>query len=213
MSAAASGWAGLVVAVGLSACGGRGRAPADPESGAANYDPLTVGTVTEDTRRRAEADRPPERSPKKPRPEVGVKRSQPFDTDLIVYDGRTVRLKREITFGGDHQLIEDAGGEVVDDVVWMLESGTEITKMEIQVHAHPEMVEPDRQITQLRADTIKRYMVERGIAADRIIAHGYEATVPLDSNATAAGRERNDRIEFVVVEVDGEPIVGGEAPP
>lgn len=191
----------------------RNEESVDPETGAATYDPLTAGTVTAKTRERVAQDRPPERGPKKARPKVEVKRSQPFDTDLIIYDGRVVRLKRDIEFAEDHLYIMEAGLEVIDDVIWMLESGTEITKMEIQVHAHPQMLEEERQVTQIRADLVKQYMEKKGIAGDRLVAHGYEATVPLDSNRTEAGRAANDRIEFVVLEVDGEPIVGGETPP
>ncbi len=55
-------------------------------------------------------------------------------------------------------------------------------------------------LSQQRADAVKTYLLKRGVLpADRILVEGYGATVPLDTNITAAGRARNRRVEMTVL--------------
>lgn len=48
----------------------------------------------------------------------------------------------------------------------------------------------------LRAESVRRYLVEHGIDAARITARGYGETQPVASNATDAGRAQNRRVEL-----------------
>jgi len=52
------------------------------------------------------------------------------------------------------------------------------------------------QLSKDRAEAVKTYFVSKGIDASRIETRGAGAEEPLDSNATAAGRQRNRRIEI-----------------
>ena len=47
-----------------------------------------------------------------------------------------------------------------------------------------------------RANSVKRYLTQRGVAAKRLKAAGYGESVPVASNDTAAGRAKNRRVEF-----------------
>ena len=54
-------------------------------------------------------------------------------------------------------------------------------------------------IREARAVAVKRYLMQDGIAPDRIETIGYAATRPIASNQTEAGRRLNRRIEFVIL--------------
>lgn len=56
-------------------------------------------------------------------------------------------------------------------------------------------------ISQARADVIKQYMINKGIAAKRIYAFGYGEAKPIASNSTPEGRAKNRRVTFSVFRV------------
>jgi len=49
-----------------------------------------------------------------------------------------------------------------------------------------------------RADAVANYLITKGIDPLRISSSGYGEGTPVDTNATAAGRTRNRRVEFKV---------------
>ncbi len=55
-------------------------------------------------------------------------------------------------------------------------------------------------LSQARADSVKAYLVGKGISSDRMEAKGYGPDRPIDTNKTAAGRERNRRVEFTITQ-------------
>lgn len=42
------------------------------------------------------------------------------------------------------------------------------------------------------------YLASHGVSRDRLGAKGFSSSAPIDTNATAEGREKNRRVEFVV---------------
>ncbi|MEN6473641.1 MAG: OmpA family protein [Syntrophaceae bacterium] len=61
----------------------------------------------------------------------------------------------------------------------------------------------NQKLSQRRADSVKRYMTEKfGIDASRLKAKGYGLSMPIASNATAAGKAKNRRVEAVVEYMD-----------
>jgi hypothetical protein len=47
---------------------------------------------------------------------------------------------------------------------------------------------------------VLEFLVQHGIAAERLVSKGWGESKPLATNATAIGREQNRRVEFVIVE-------------
>ena len=56
----------------------------------------------------------------------------------------------------------------------------------------------NQQLSQRRAEAVRDYLVERGVAAASLTALGFGSSNPVADNATEAGRFRNRRIEFTV---------------
>ncbi len=52
-------------------------------------------------------------------------------------------------------------------------------------------------LSKARADAVKAFLIQRGIAADRLFTKGYGDTQPIADNATEEGRSQNRRIEVV----------------
>ena len=56
--------------------------------------------------------------------------------------------------------------------------------------------ESNRALSQKRADAVKTYFVNKGISSARLTATGYGEASPVATNATAAGRKQNRRVEI-----------------
>ncbi len=74
--------------------------------------------------------------------------------------------------------------------------------MRIRIEGHADSTgrpEVNMKLSAERAIAVKRYLMQSGIAPDRIETIGYAATRPIASNATEAGRRLNRRIEFLIL--------------
>jgi OOP family OmpA-OmpF porin len=51
-------------------------------------------------------------------------------------------------------------------------------------------------LSRQRADSVKTYLVEQGVSADRLVTTGYGETSPLVPNADEKAREKNRRVDL-----------------
>jgi outer membrane protein OmpA-like peptidoglycan-associated protein len=56
----------------------------------------------------------------------------------------------------------------------------------------------NQELSQRRAQTVRDYLVSRGISSDRVTAQGFGLTRPVADNASPEGRANNRRVEIVV---------------
>jgi chemotaxis protein MotB len=71
------------------------------------------------------------------------------------------------------------------------------------VPIHSALFPSNWQLSTARASTVVQYLVEHGVSAHRLTATGYADQRPLASDATAAGRARNRRVEIVLKRLNG----------
>ena len=87
----------------------------------------------------------------------------------------------------------------VDSVVSILLSSP---KIRLEVQGHTDSVgtyDYNLELSQKRADTIHKYLINAGIDSSRIVANGYGERFPIASNTTEEGRALNRRTEFVII--------------
>ncbi len=68
----------------------------------------------------------------------------------------------------------------------------------IEISGHTDNVgkpEKNKKLSEKRAQACRDYLISKGVAGDRIVAIGYGDELPIASNDTAAGRQKNRRIE------------------
>lgn len=76
-------------------------------------------------------------------------------------------------------------------------------KMRLEIAGHTDNVgdnEANLQLSQARAETVVHYLLQKGIATERLIAKGYGETEPLTTNETKEGRQQNRRTEARLLE-------------
>jgi outer membrane protein OmpA-like peptidoglycan-associated protein len=53
-------------------------------------------------------------------------------------------------------------------------------------------------LSQKRADAVKLYLVSKGVPEEKIVTTAYGSTIPVAPNSTAAGRQKNRRVEIKI---------------
>ncbi|AGP36118.1 OmpA family protein [Sorangium cellulosum] len=75
--------------------------------------------------------------------------------------------------------------------------------VKIEVGAHTDgagNAKYNETLSTARAEAVRKWLVEKGVEAERLVSKGYGASQPIADNKSAAGREKNRRIELVVLE-------------
>jgi outer membrane protein OmpA-like peptidoglycan-associated protein len=89
--------------------------------------------------------------------------------------------------------------KIIDQVVRVLKKYPNI-HVEIGGHTDSDgLKENNLKLSQKRAEAIKRYLVSKGIDANRLVAKGYGESKPLVKNDTPAHKQINRRVEFKVI--------------
>ena len=73
--------------------------------------------------------------------------------------------------------------------------------MEIEIAGHTDNIGSDdanMKLSDERANTVRSYLIAKGISESRITAKGYGETKPVATNDTDQGRRINRRVEFTI---------------
>ena len=61
---------------------------------------------------------------------------------------------------------------------------------------------PNWVLSEKRAVEVKDYLISKGVKKERIVAIPYGSTIPIATNKTAEGRQRNRRVEIKLKEIN-----------
>lgn len=73
--------------------------------------------------------------------------------------------------------------------------------LELAVEGHTDNVgseELNQKLSENRAETVRSYLIQQGLAAASVTSRGFGETTPVADNSTNEGRQRNRRVEIVV---------------
>jgi OOP family OmpA-OmpF porin len=103
---------------------------------------------------------------------------------------------KEIQFGTNQSSINDKSSKELDEIVKIMKENKGL-KLEIQGHTDSRGNEAyNYKLSQKRADSVKKYISEKGIDSERLLSKGYGPSQPIAPNETKDGRLLNRRVEF-----------------
>jgi outer membrane protein OmpA-like peptidoglycan-associated protein len=73
--------------------------------------------------------------------------------------------------------------------------------LDLEVEGHTDSTGSDdlnQTLSQQRGDAVRGYLVEQGLSDGKVTAQGFGKTMPIADNETAAGRQKNRRVEIIV---------------
>ncbi len=131
-----------------------------------------------------------------------LKEYKEIEVDLYlnpIEKGEIIRLNNIFFASGKHELLAESFAEL-DKLLQVLNSNS---KMKIEISGHTDAVGADADnmnLSKNRANAVMNYLLEKGIAKDRLAAKGYGETKFIATNDTEQGKQLNRRVEFVILE-------------
>lgn len=108
-----------------------------------------------------------------------------------------LELSVPIAFSGESDELRPTSHALLDVVAQLL---IEQPSMRLEIAGHTDGrgdAVRNLSLSQQQADSVRRYLIERGVAGSRLTAQGYGETRPIESNSTSRGRAINRRIELI----------------
>jgi outer membrane protein OmpA-like peptidoglycan-associated protein len=134
----------------------------------------------------------------------------------VSMQGDRLRVLDRIEFENAKATLTPESEPILSTVAQLLVEHSEIRQLDIQGHTdsrgqHAQNLELSRR----RAAAVKRWLIDHGIAAERLTSHGFGSDQPLGDNESDAARQRNRRVEFHVLATEAAPAsdAGGSTAP
>lgn len=119
-----------------------------------------------------------------------------------VFDNLVFEFNKDVIKPSSYSYLDELADVMVQEPTWKL-----------QIIGHTDnkgSEEYNLDLSTRRANSVKKYLISKGVKEDIITYEGRGETEPIDTNDTEQGREKNRRVEFVIIKPDN-TIVTTEA--
>jgi outer membrane protein OmpA-like peptidoglycan-associated protein len=122
---------------------------------------------------------------------------------------KKIEIDDTIYFAVGKADIQPKSFAILDDVATIMNGNPQVKKIRVEGNASKDPksskmkngAEFNLKLSDARAASVKKYLVEKGVDPSRLESIGYGWNKPVDTNATAAGRAKNRRVDFMVVDL------------
>ena len=124
----------------------------------------------------------------------------PKKYEHIVVTQEKIELKQKVFFDTNKATIQPRSFSLLDEIAQVLRSRPTMT---VRIEGHTDSRGKrahNMQLSQARAESVRQHLVGLGIDPSRMQAQGYGPDQPIETNKTAAGREKNRRVEFFITQ-------------
>ena len=109
-----------------------------------------------------------------------------------------LRMPSDVTFASNQSTINNRFYATLDDVAAVLNRYDQ-SVIDIIGHADSDGADDyNLNLSRQRASSVAQYLVSRNVLADRLYVDGQGENAPVASNATAAGKAENRRVEILI---------------
>ncbi|WP_111411766.1 OmpA family protein [Billgrantia lactosivorans] len=122
---------------------------------------------------------------------------EPEPEPAPVTEFETVTLDSEVTFAFDSAEIRPGAHQTLDEVATTLRDNPDLR---VRIEGHTDSVgsaEYNQDLSQRRADSVRDFLVSRGIEENRMTTRGFGEEQPVATNETDEGRAQNRRVEIL----------------
>jgi OmpA-OmpF porin, OOP family len=119
---------------------------------------------------------------------------------LVVVTDKEIKITQQIHFEFDKDIIRKESFPILDAVADVLVKNANI-KIEVQGHTDNKGAAAyNKNLSNRRAGSVKKYLVKKGVEANRLTSIGYGMERPIVPNDTDLNRALNRRVQFIRTE-------------
>lgn len=121
-----------------------------------------------------------------------------FTVNIKIEPPKTFVLDN-VLFDTDKATLKSSSYKALNDLAELMKMKTTLI---IEIGGHTDNVgkhDYNMKLSQERANTVRKYLVKKGISPDRVTAKGYGDTQPVAPNDTEEGRKQNRRTEVNII--------------
>lgn len=118
---------------------------------------------------------------------------------VIKYEPEKVFTLKNVNFETGKATLTTNSYPALNDLAGALKSNT---SMVIEIAGHTDNVgsqEVNQKLSEARANSVKQYLISKGISASRLSAKGYGDNQPIADNNSETGRQQNRRTEVRII--------------
>ncbi len=133
---------------------------------------------------------------------VNKQLNEVIERDLYVVPleiGQSIRLNN-IFFEFAKATLTDESSHELDRILPYFKK---FPHLRIEISGHTDAIgsdEANQKLSEDRANSVREYLIKKGVRIDKIEAVGYGETIPVATNETDEGRQLNRRVEFTVID-------------
>ena len=91
--------------------------------------------------------------------------------------------------------------DILNQVANVLKGNSQLVRIRIEGHTDSKGNDAyNKKLSQSRAESVRNYLVAKGIDTNRLVPAGFGEEQPVATNTTNDGRAENRRVEFVILE-------------
>lgn len=183
-------------------CCGRKDAPADQPKSAVDVKAQNDATGTVGQEQKTEAPAPQPAASQTPAAQTqDAKTPAPIEALQARVTDKKIVISGKVMFEYNQAIIRAESFGLLDGVATALKKHPEIIRIRIEGHTDSDGDDNyNKQLSKKRAESVLNYLAKAGIKESRLTATGFGEEMPIASNDTEDGKEKNRRVEFTIIE-------------
>jgi outer membrane protein OmpA-like peptidoglycan-associated protein len=123
----------------------------------------------------------------------------------VVYEEGQFKILDAVHFESGSANISQDSHSLLDQVALMIKANPDVEKVRVEGHTDTRGdADMNRRLSQSRADSVRQYLIGKGVSPKRLKAVGYGEDKPLESGESDEANAKNRRVEFVVESAGGD---------
>jgi len=119
----------------------------------------------------------------------------------VTIAGGKIELPENINFDTGSDKISGRSEALMDRIAEKIKANPQVKRIRIEGHTDDVGgAKKNQELSQARAESVRNFLIKKGVEPERLQAVGYGDTRPLDKRKTAEARAKNRRVEFIIVE-------------